>query len=158
MKRLNLLGRMYREELDDGGDPGITTSDAGGDSEEGGTAPDWRSEFSGGDTDFAERLQRYATPADAGKALRSAQEKIRDGVRPQANVPPEGASEDELTAWRTDNSIPTSASDYLTNLDDSVIGEEDQEMYESFAETLLEQNLPQDLLNNSLKKKKQANL
>lgn len=95
------------------------------------TNRNWRDEYAGDDDKFKSTLERFSTPADMGSAYREAQGLIRSG---QASAPPaEGASEEDVKAFREANGIPLEASGYMDNLPDGlVIGEEDREIMGDF--------------------------
>ena len=71
---------------------------------------DWRAQMANGDAKAARLLERYTSPDAVGKALMSAQHRIRSGelkLRPG----PE-ATEEQLADWRLQHGIPETAKDY----------------------------------------------
>lgn len=71
---------------------------------------DWRAQMASGDARAARLLERYTSPDAVGKALMSAQQRIRSGdvkLRPG----PE-ATDEQLAEWRLEHGIPETASDY----------------------------------------------
>jgi len=71
---------------------------------------DWRAQMANGDARAARLLERYTSPDAVGKALMSAQQRIRSGdvkLRPG----PE-ATEEQRAEWRLEHGIPQTASDY----------------------------------------------
>ena len=71
---------------------------------------DWRAQMANGDARAARLLERYTSPDAVGKALISAQQRIRSGdvkLRPG----PE-ATEEQRAQWRLEHGIPETAQDY----------------------------------------------
>lgn len=102
----------------------------------------FRTVVAGDNQDVLKRLERYADPAAVGTALMEAQNRIREGFKPEAF--PEDGTDEEKAAWREQNGIPKTADDYLANIGEGiVIGDADKPIYESLAGALHEQNLPQ---------------
>ena len=105
--------------LPDTADAGTDVADAPGEQTEAGPgseadAPawpdDWRVQMADGDAKAARLLERYATPDAVGKALLSAQQRIRSGelkLRPGPD-----ATEAQLADWRQQHGIPATAKDY----------------------------------------------
>lgn len=91
----------------------------------------WRDEYAGDDDKFKSTLERFNTPADMGSAYREAQGLIRSG---SSRTPPaEGASDEDVKAFREANGIPLEASGYMDNLPDGlVIGDDDREVMGDF--------------------------
>ncbi len=70
----------------------------------------WRVQMANGDDKAARLLERYTSPDAVGKALMSAQQRIRSGevkLRPG----PE-ATDEQRAEWRLEHGIPETASDY----------------------------------------------
>ncbi len=92
---------------------------------------DWRDDFAGDDDKFKSTLERFATPGDMSKAYREAQATISSGRYKE--VPGEGATDDDIKAYREANGIPLESSGYMDNLPDGmVIGEDDKELMTDF--------------------------
>lgn len=71
---------------------------------------DWRAQMANGDAKAARLLERYTSPDAIGKALMSAQQRIRSGevkLRPG----PE-ATDEQRAEWRLEHGIPETARDY----------------------------------------------
>ncbi len=71
---------------------------------------DWRAQMADGDAKAARLLERYTSPDAVGKALLSAQQRIRSGdvkLRPGPD-----ASEEQLAEWRQERGIPAAPEDY----------------------------------------------
>ncbi len=100
----------------------------------------WRDEYAGDDDKFKSTLERFSSPADMGTAYREAQGLIRGG---QGRTPPaEGASEDDVKAFREANGIPLEAAGYMDNLPDGlIVGEEDRELMGDFMGVLHSMNV-----------------
>ncbi len=71
---------------------------------------DWRAQMADGDAKAARLLERYRSPDAVGKALLSAQQRIRSGdvkLRPGPD-----ASQEQLAEWRLERGIPQTPDDY----------------------------------------------
>jgi len=91
----------------------------------------WRDEYAGDDDKFKSTLERFSTPAEMGKSFREAQATIRSGSFKEP--PGEGATDEDMAAFRSANGIPAEAAGYMENLPDGlVIGEEDREIMGDF--------------------------
>jgi hypothetical protein len=102
---------------------------------------DWRQEWAGEDADYLKQLERFASPADAGKAYKEARARISQGFKPEP-FPTEG-TEEAKKEWRQKNGVPETPDGYLANLPDGiVIGEEDKADFDEFAKDLHASNLP----------------
>lgn len=76
------------------------------------TWPDsWRLDMAGGDEKLAKQLERYSSPADVGKGLLAAQQRIRSGEY-KRTAAPDAADEKAMAAWREEQGIPVKAEDY----------------------------------------------
>lgn len=101
----------------------------------------WRQRWAGDDEKALKRLERYASPKDAVKALVEAQAKLSAGdfARPL----PADATPEQTAAWREANGIPKEAKGYFEKLPDGlVIGEQDLPYFESLAAELHTANVP----------------
>ena len=104
------------------------------------TNANWRDQFAGDDEKFKSQLERFNTPADLGKSYREAQATIRGGNL--AKPLPEGATEDDIKAYRESHGIPLEPTGYLENLPDGlVVGDDDKEIMEDFLGALHEENV-----------------
>jgi hypothetical protein len=85
---------------------------------------DWRAQLAGGDAEFMKRLERYASPAEFGKAHRSLQTKMSSGQ--VKSVLPPNATAEEVAAYRKENGVPDVPEGYQVpnaeGIDPSVIG------------------------------------
>ncbi len=71
---------------------------------------DWRAQMASGDAKAARLLERYTSPDAVGKALMSAQQRIRSG---EAKLRPgPEASEEQLAEWRLERGVPETADGY----------------------------------------------
>jgi hypothetical protein len=71
---------------------------------------DWRTQMANGDPKAARLLERYTSPDAVGKALLSAQQRIRSG-EVQLRPGPE-ATDEQRAEWRLQHGIPETATDY----------------------------------------------
>lgn len=95
----------------------------------------WRDDFAGDDDKFKSTLERYSTPADLGSAFREQKATISGG---QYDKPPgEGATDDDIKAYREANNLPMEAAGYLDDLPDGlIVGEDDKVIMTDFMGTL----------------------
>lgn len=113
------------------------------------TAPDWRAQVSGGDESIAKLAGRYADLGALGKALKEAHLTISKGVKQPLK---EGASEEEVKAYRTELGIPEKPEGYFEKLPQGlVIGEEDKPMFTEWATEMHKQNAPPALIAQTVK-------
>ena len=117
--------------------------DAKGDSPEN-WPDDWRTKMIADlDEGDAKLLERYADPQSIAKALVGANKRISEGFKPEPF--PEDGTDEQKAAWRESAGIPAAAADYAQNVGDGiVIGEDDSELFASFAETAHAMNMPQE--------------
>lgn len=96
---------------------------------------DWRSEAAGDDDKFKSQLERFDSIGAFANSFREAQQKISSGqLRDEL---PANATDDQIKNYREANGVPLEAGGYLENLPDGlVLGEEDKEIFASFAESL----------------------
>ena len=109
---------------------------------------DWRLQMAGGDAKLAKQLERYQNPADVGKGLLAAQQRIRSGEY-KRTAPPEGADDAAMKAWREEQGIPVTAADYTFQvegkpLDMSTLDESAKAGVEKLQQTFHKLNLNQD--------------
>lgn len=105
---------------------------------------DWRKEIAGDDDKFLSNLQRFENPVAFGNSFREAQQTIRSGQlqKPLA----EGATEEDIKAYREANGIPLEPAGYLQNLPEGlVIGEDDKEILGDFMGVLHSKNVAPDV-------------
>ena len=113
------------------------------------TNANWRDQFAGEDDKFKTTLERYSTAADLGKAFREQKATISSG---QLSAPlPEGATEDDVKAYRTERGIPLEATGYLENLPNGlVVGDEDKEIMTDFMGALHSENVPPSVAHKAI--------
>ncbi len=101
----------------------------------------WRAKVAGDDPKFMQRLERMQSPADVAKAWRALEVKMSSG---EMKAPlPEGATPEQVAAWRKDNGIPEAAEGYLAQLPEGVVlGDEDKPYAQEFAQAMHELNAP----------------
>jgi hypothetical protein len=105
---------------------------------EGDWPADWRQKYAGEDPKLLKRLERYGSPKAALDALFAAQAKVAEkGTRLK-----EGATPEEVAAWRAENGIPESPDKYELSLPNGlVIGEADKEGVSEFLKQAHEANM-----------------
>jgi hypothetical protein len=137
--------------LADGGgksDPPATPAAAAG--SPAAPTPSWRERIAGADKDFQRQLERYASEEDFGKAYRAAQRKISEGAHKKPG-PPEGATEEDLKAWRKDAGLPETWERYTPKLPDGlVLGTEDKPVVDLFAQYAHRENMTEEQFNSVL--------
>lgn len=113
---------------------------------------DWREKIAAGDTKELARLQRLgSSPADVYKAYRALEAKLSSGQLKSAK-PAEGATPEEVTAWRKENGIPDSADGYVPELGNGVVlGEADKPLLDGFKAAALNANMTPAQFNETLK-------
>lgn len=112
-------------------------------------ALDWRKNMAGGDESAFKFFERYATPADAGKAMREAQKKISSGEL--ARPLPKDATPEQIAEWRKGNGIPEKPEGYFEKLPNGlVIGEDDKPIFEGFAKALHELHAPPAMIHKAV--------
>lgn len=100
------------------------------------TDRNWRSAIAGDDEKFATTLERFENEGAFGNAFREAQQTISAGKYKEA-LPEDGATEEDVKAYREANGIPFEATGYLENLPEGlVIGEDDAPIAEVFMNAL----------------------
>lgn len=113
---------------------------------------DWREKIAGTDAKELARLQRLgSSPADVYKAYRALEAKLSSG-QVKAAKPAEGATPEEMVAWRKDNGIPDSPDGYVPELGNGVVlGEADKPLLDGFKATALNANMTPAQFNETLK-------
>ncbi len=102
--------------------------------------PDWRAQVANGDESIAKLAGRYADLGALGKALKEAQAKISAGIKQPLR---EGASDEEIKAYRTEAGIPDKPEGYFEKLPAGlVIGEEDKALFTEWASEMHGLNAP----------------
>lgn len=103
-----------------------------------------------GDKKFRERLERFNAPTEIGKSWLAAETKIQSGETKKDL--PEGATADEVTAWKKERGLPVEASEYLDKIElpkGVVLGAADKPIAESFAKAALSRNWDQRTFNEA---------
>lgn len=104
-------------------------------------AGDWRKAMAGSDDKALKTFERFATPADAGKAYLEAVNKIRSGelLKPL----PKDATPEQISEYRRALEIPEKPEGYFEKLPNGlVIGEDDKPLFDGFAKAMHELNAP----------------
>lgn len=110
---------------------------------------DWRSAAAGDDDKFKSQLERFESLGSFANSFREAQQKISSGQL-QDKLPAD-ATEEQITAYRQQHGIPLESNGYTENLPDGlVLGEEDKEIFGSFAEALHEVNAPPEIAHKAI--------
>jgi len=113
------------------------------------SANDWRRGIAGDDDKYYADLQRFNSPADYGNSFREAQQTIRSGNLKAALK--EGATDEDVAAYREANGIPMESKGYMENLPEGlVLGENDKEIFGDFAEALHGINAPPEVAHKAL--------
>lgn len=110
-------------------------------------ALDWRKNVAGGDEAAVKMLERFASPADLGKAYREAVKKISSGEL--AKPLPKDATPEQIAEWRKGNGIPEKPEGYFEKLPNGlVIGAEDKPMFDAVAAKLHARNVPPEVIHD----------
>lgn len=111
------------------------------------TTTDWRTAF-GADEKVQKQLGRFASPEAFGKAYLEAVGRIST-IKPPLK---EGASAEEITAWRKDNGIPEKADGYFEKLPGGlVVGEDDKALFAEWATQMHGLNVPPAVVAETVK-------
>jgi hypothetical protein len=105
-----------------------------------------------GDKKFRERLDRFNAPTEVTKSWLAAESKISAGETKKAL--PEGATADEVAAWKKEQGLPLEAKDYIEKMElpkGVVFGEAEKPLVNSFAEAALKNNWDQNTYNGAVK-------
>lgn len=116
------------------------------------TWPDnWREIMANGDDKELARLQRLKAPNDVYKSYREL-EKIKSSFVPAPKKPGEGATPEEVKAYRDHLGIPENPKDYDLNFGDgTVVGEEVMPHLEGFLKHAHDNNMPPDQVKSAVK-------
>jgi hypothetical protein len=111
---------------------------------------DWRQKMAGDDTKVLERLQRFTDPSGVLKWATEAEKKINSGLLKRGL--PEGASADEVAAYRKEIGIPDKAEEYPVEPPKEVtVSEADKPVLDAFKkfahENAIEPKVAQNLAN-----------
>ncbi len=110
-------------------------------------AADWRTAF-GADEKTQKLLARYSSAEAFGRAHLEAVGRI-SGIKSPLK---EGASADEIKAWRTDNGIPAEVGGYFEKLPGGlVIGEDDKALFGEWAGKMHALNAPPSYVHETVK-------
>jgi hypothetical protein len=111
---------------------------------------DWREVVAGGNPQLLEHLKRFKHPADVGKAYIEAQRLIRQGQHKQG-TPPEGATPEQLAAWRKEAGVPDAPEKYTPQLPPGlVLGTADKPVVDHFAKFAHAENWSEGQFNKVL--------
>lgn len=110
-------------------------------------ALDWRKNVAGGDDTAVKMFERFASPADLGKAYREAVKKISSGEL--AKPLPKDATPEQVAEWRKGNGIPEKPEGYFEKLPNGlVIGAEDKPMFDAVAAKLHSRNVAPEVIHD----------
>ena len=99
---------------------------------------DWRQQMAGEDKDYVKQLERYASPQDLIKKLKSQDALISTFKQPL----PKDATPEQVAAYRKDNGIPEAANKYDLTLKDGLkVGDQEKPVVDKLLETMHGQNL-----------------
>lgn len=112
---------------------------------------DWRETYSAQDDKRLNVLKRYASPKDMLDAHFALKQRVDSGELKSTKQLPPNANQQEIAAYRKENSIPENAGDYLTNLPNGlVIGEADKPTLTAFAEHMHKANAPPAVVHQAI--------
>jgi hypothetical protein len=103
----------------------------------------WRHEMAAGDKAFLKTLERFDNPAALAKAYKELTTKLSSGEIRATRPPGEGATPEQIAAWRINHGLPENAAAYVAGLtfsDGTVPGVADEPLLASFADVALEGN------------------
>jgi len=97
----------------------------------------WREDLAGGDKAFRKTLDRFESPVALAKAYKELTARLSSGDLKAMKPPPDNATSEQITAWRTEHGLPQSAAAYVDGLqlgDGTVTGEAERALLASFAD------------------------
>lgn len=104
----------------------------------------WRNLMAGEDEKELKRLERMKSPADVFKSYREL-EKLKSSFSPAPKKPGEGATDDEVKAYREYHGIPDSPDGYDLSFDDgTAIGEDIMPHLKGYLEHAHKAGIPKD--------------
>ena len=110
---------------------------------------DWRSAAAGDDDKFKSQLERFDSLGSFANSFREAQQKISSGQL--QDELPQDATPDQIQAYRQQHGVPLEPTGYTENLPDGlVLGDDDKEIFGSFAEALHEVNAPPEIAHKAI--------
>lgn len=117
-------------------------ADTGAVDKGGAVQQDWRDRYAGQDAEALKRLSRFTDEAAFFKSYRALEGRLSSGELKKAL--PEGATPEEVTAWRKENGIPENEAGYVEKLalpNGVVLGEADKPIVAEFAKAALASNI-----------------
>lgn len=115
---------------------------------------DWREKLAGGDEKFLNKLGRYRSPDTFAKSYKDLQQKVTeltDRAKSAPEKPGEGATEEDIAAYRKAAGIPDAPEGYIEALPDGlVIGDEDKEAISVFLKDMHDGNAPPEHVHRAL--------
>lgn len=113
----------------------------------------WREAIAGEDEESLKALKRFRDPTGLWNKIRN-QEKIISQRTTKGAKPAEGATPEEIAAWRTEVGLPAEPKGFVENLkfpDGRVLGDDDKPVAEAFAKALHDGDpSPQGMFNSAL--------
>jgi hypothetical protein len=108
---------------------------------------DWRVAMAGGDEKKMNQLKRFTDVGKLSEAYFNAQEKIRAGET--SNGLPDNPTEEQLTAYREANNVPSTAEDYSLSLDEGlVLGDVDERIMKGVYDIAHKHNVSNDVISD----------
>lgn len=107
-----------------------------------GEIAEWRRQMAGDDKAALKQLERYNSPADVWKKIRSLETKMSSGEFKRALA--DDATEEEKATWRKENGIPDKPEGYVEKITlpkGLVLGEADKPLATEFAAAAAEANM-----------------
>lgn len=107
----------------------------------------WRETYADKDDKRLNVLKRYTDPKALLDAHFALKQRVDSGELKASKPLAKDATPEQVTAWRTENGIPSNAGDYLANLPGGlVIGEADKPVMTAFADAMHKANAPPALV------------
>src|SRR5215470_14906513 len=114
----------------------------------------WREDLAGGDKAFRKTLDRFESPAALAKAYKELTARLSSGDLKATKPPPDNATPEQITAWRTEHGLPQSAAAYVDGLqlgDGTVTGEAERALLASFADEAMKGRWTADQYNQAVR-------
>ncbi len=109
----------------------------------------WREQMAGDNESLMNQLARFSSPAMLAKAFGDTRKMISDGTYSRSLAA--DATDEEISAWRTEHGIPAEASGYELDLGDMVLPDGDEELVGTFKEIAHAANFTPAQVNEAVK-------
>lgn len=110
----------------------------------------WRDQMAGGEDKYLKQLERLNSPQDVFKSYRELQGKL-SSQKPAIEKPGDGASEEDIKAYRESIGVPDSPGGYSLDFEDgTVIGDDIKPKLDGYLKHAHESNLPPEVVKSTV--------